>query len=165
MPGGAHEYISSLASLLRLADRARHTDDVVDAVLQRFDSVTSRKSAGAYLRVPMVLGLLDIDGPRCEVTDHGHDFLGRSGTAATDGLYALLVSRVTGVEELLDLLRERPRRIGLLHQEMNRLGFTWANQTQVRYRLRWLEAVGAVCREGRARPLYRLTNERASDDL
>lgn len=152
--------MASLAALLRLAADARYTDDAVDAVVQHFDGVSSRKTAGSYLRVAKILGLLEIDGPRCEVTPAGDAFLKyRSARRRGQQVHDLLLSRVAGVEELVDLLRERPRRIGLLLQEMNRLGFTWAKDAQVRHRLRWLESVGAVCREGRARPLYRLADE------
>ncbi|QLQ09120.1 MAG: hypothetical protein HZY75_00485 [Nocardioidaceae bacterium] len=155
--------MASLAALLRIAADARYTDDAVDAVVQGFDGVSSRKAAGSYLRVAMILGLLEIDGPRCEVTPAGDAFLKRRGVKARQQVQELLLSRVDGVEDLVDLIRERPRRIGLLLQEMNRLGFPWAKDTQVRYRLRWLEATGAVCREGRARPLYRLADDSMTD--
>lgn len=109
------------------------------------------KTARSYLRVPMTFGFLELDGPRCELTDLGEEFMSSRDLGL---IYEQLVVRVAGVEEILDLLRIRPRRMGLLHEELKRQGFPWSKDTQVRYRLRWLEAVGVVRREGKARPIY-----------
>lgn len=153
LPGGAHQYLTSLHALVLIADRAQDTDEALDLILEHFDSVHSRKAAGSYLRIGVILGLLSVDGSKCDLASHGRTFLQRQDPTQ---ILELLRSRVEGVAELETLLREQPRRIGLLHREMFILGFKWSKDTQVRYRLRWLEAVGGVYREGRARPWYGL---------
>ena len=155
MPGGANTYIESLRDILRIVERAASTSDAVAAVIASFPGVSSAKTAYSYLKVPTYLGLAFLDGPICELTGDGQKYL-LSGQPAD--LRELLVERVAGVRELLELIAARPRRIGLLHAAMTDQGFGWSRDTQVRYRLRWLEAVGAISREGKARPLYRLTS-------
>lgn len=155
MPGGSDSYLASLADVLRLASDATDTHTAVEALVQHFQNVTSTKAAYSYLRVPVILGLLDIDGPACDLSREGKAFLKRP---TGKQLRRLLTERVAGVDDLLRLIGEKPRRIGLLHNEMNELGYGWTKQTQVRYRLRWLEAAGAIRREGAGRPLYRLTS-------
>lgn len=159
LPGGAGFYLESLARLIEIVEVSATTEVAVAAVVMSFDSVSSAKAAGSYLHVAASLGLLTLDGSFCEVTHEGTAFL---ATRSRRRIARLLTQRIAGVTELLELLEQQPRRIGLLHREMNRLGFTWTRDTQVRYRLRWLEEVGVVRREGRARPVYRLARARAA---
>lgn len=146
----------SLVSLIEIVLRTSTTEEAVDAVLGSFGGVSSGKSARSYLHVAATLGLLHLDGPFCEVTPDGNAFLRDREPGRIRGL---LIERVAGVEELLELLKTRPQRLGVLHAEMRRLGFTWVRNTQVRYRLRWLEEVGLVRREGKGRPVYRLADD------
>jgi repressor of nif and glnA expression len=49
-------------------------------------------------------------------------------------------------------------RIGHLHAQLQERGFAWRTQSQVRYRLRWMEAAGIVERVALSRyPQYALT--------
>jgi len=89
-------------------------------------------------------------------TDIGDSFV---RTGRHEIVLAQLIARIAAVEEIIDVLRTTPLRIGLLQQELLESGLiSWRTDKQVRYRLRWLEELGVLRREGKARPVYSLTS-------
>jgi hypothetical protein len=88
----------------------------------------------------------------------GNPVVDRGVPATKDHASATRTPRpwVDGVSEVIQLLRRQPMRIGRLHERMQADGYRWSTLGQVRYRLRWLEEVGAVTRFGTVRPEYRL---------
>ena len=155
MPGGSGNYLQSLAVILSMVADTEEIEEVMDAMLQYFRQVSSRRAVRSYLYVIAALGLIEAESHRANLTASGRRYLKTKNPRIIEN--ALRV-RVAGVEELLALLDERPRRIGLLLVEMNSLGFGWQTQSQVRYRLRWLEEVGVVGQRGRARQEYFLSS-------
>lgn len=157
LPGGTGQYLVSLGTILHMVDGATDTDTVLDQIVATFERAHSRKTARSYLHVVADLGFVNIDGPVVRLTASGRKYLRTSDVAL---VREALFDRVEGVNELLRLIGQRPRRIGLLHECMQASGYNWGTLSQVRYRLRWLEEVGEVTRHGRGRPEYRL---RAAD--
>lgn len=153
LPGGTGQYLASLSTILHLVAETTDTDTVLDQIVANFDRARSHKTARSYLRVVDSLGLARLDGPVVRLTPLGREYLRTRDPAI---VRAALLDRVEGTAELLSLLRQQPARIGLLHQRMRANGYQWRTLSQVRYRLRWLEEVGAVTRHGRARPEYRV---------
>lgn len=163
LPGGSGEHLTALTRILEWVRDLGSTRAVMAAIVGGFPNVSSTKTAESYLRVPSTLGLVEIDGPVCDLTDHGAGFLDDHDPARVK---ALLVERVAGVSELLRIMDSGARswRIGVLLERMQQCGFRWDRPNQVRNRLRWLEEVGAVGREGDRRSArYFLIKEAASD--
>jgi hypothetical protein len=138
--------------MLDMVAATTDTDDAVGQIVDIFD-LASSKAARSYLGVVSTLGFIEIVGPSVYLTREG-----RKQIANPDPLRVrrALVGRVAGCSELLSLLRRRPLRMAALAERMSNAGFKWSTQSQVRYRLRWLEEVGAVERHGRGQPEYRL---------
>ena len=153
LPGGTGQYVVTLGIILHMVDKTTDTDEVLDQVIAKFDRAHSRKAARSYLHVVADLGFVDLDGPVVRLTAAGRKYL-KTGDVAL--VRKALFNRVDGIAELLRVLGQRPMRIGLLHERMKARGYRWTTLSQVRYRLRWLEEVGAVTRHGAARPEYRL---------
>jgi hypothetical protein len=153
LPGGTGQYLTSLRVILYMVARTTDTSDVVDQMVAEFDRTTSHKAARSYLHVVADLGFVDLDGPVVRLTASGRKYL-ETGDVAI--VRKALLNRVDGVSEILRLLGHRPMRIGLVHERMKEEGYRWTTASQVRYRLRWLEEIGAVTRYGAARPEYRL---------
>lgn len=153
LPGGAGQYLASLDTILHMVDETTDTGAVLDQIVATFERVRSRKAGRSYLHVVADLGLVNLDGPAVRLTASGRRYL-KTGDVAL--VRKALLERVDGIAELLLLLGQRPMRIGLLHERMQTSGYRWSTMSQVRYRLRWLEEVGAVTRHGTARPEYRM---------
>jgi hypothetical protein len=153
LPGGSGEYLASLHSILEMVHASTDTDEVLDQLLSAFPAVASRKAARSYLHVVNDLGLVDLDGPAIRLTTAGQKYRETKDAKVVE---RALLNRIAGVPELLALIAQRPRRLGLLCEAMRHEGFSWSTQSQVRYRLRWLEEVDWVTRHGQARPEYRL---------
>jgi hypothetical protein len=153
LPGGTGQYLASLDAILHMVDETTDTDTVLGQIVATFERAQSRKTARSYLHVVADLGFVNLDGPVVRLTASGRKYL-RTGDVAL--VRKALLDRVDGIAELLRLIGQRPRRIGLLHERMQANGYNWTTLSQVRYRLRWLEEVGEVTRHGRARPEYRL---------
>jgi len=129
--------------------------DTFEARLRkRFPRVTSPSTARGYTLVASSLGFLECGNGWVGATSTGAKFVDTGdGELVRDALF----ERIAGVWELCELLREEPRRIGLLLPAMQELGFGWQTDKQLRYRLRWLEEVGLVAGEGEARVVYSMT--------
>lgn len=157
LPGGSGGYLAAVSEMLRMVRLTTDTDEVVDNVVGRFEAVRSRKAARSYLHVLGHLGLVDMDGPVIRLSASGTSFLSSHNPAI---IREALVTRIAGVAELINILRKRPARIGLLLPQLQARGYQWTTMSQVRYRLRWLEELGVVTRHGRARPEYRAAEQR-----
>lgn len=153
MPSGSGNYLGAVEVFLRLALDEPAVEDFLDRVRSEYGSVSSGKAAREYAHVVIDLGLLDFDRGFVRLTDVGGEYL-RSRDRAI--VRRALENRIAGVSELLRELGEEPDRIGLLAPRLREHGFGWKGHSQVRYRLRWLEEVGAVERVGRGRPTYYL---------
>lgn len=90
-------------------------------------------------------------GESTYLTDSGQAW---SATGDVEIIRKALLNRVAGCSEILTLLAQRPLRTGALAEQLAVLGYEWRTLSQVRYRLRWLEAVGLVDRIGKVRPEY-----------
>jgi hypothetical protein len=102
----------SAAKILAIITAAANTDDAVDQLVAQFPGVRSKKAAYSYLRVLVSLGLAKSDGLKLFLTSEGREFLSRRDPAI---IKDALLRRISGVEELLDILRLYPGlRIGML---------------------------------------------------
>jgi hypothetical protein len=152
LPGGAGSYLPSLATILELVARSESSDSAVKAIEAQFSQVSSLKACRSYLHVVANLGMIDIDGYHVAVTEMGSEY---RRTKDPRLVRSALMDRIEGVKTILEILHERPRRIGLLHAELKQRGFvSWTTDKQVRYRLRWMEELGMVGKRGSARPEY-----------
>jgi hypothetical protein len=152
MPGGTGGYLHAAARMLTMVAATSDTEAVVGQIVENF-GLRSRKAARSYLQVLNTLGFVDVLGSGVHLTGAGQDQL--AGVQPAQFRLALL-QRIAGCEEVLAVLRRRPQRMSGLLEQMQDAGFDWSTDSQVRYRLRWLEEVGEVERHGVARPLYRL---------
>jgi hypothetical protein len=158
LPGGAGNYLRSLRIFLDLAEDEPLTDDFVARIVRRFRKVSSTKTARSYAHVVIDLGLLEMRQGCIAWTREGQAY---AETGDSDILRRALINRIAGVSDLIEELRSEPDRIGRLIPRMQERGFDWQGPSQIRYRLRWLEEIGLVKKEGRARPIYSLTNGRS----
>ena len=155
LPGGTGHLLESLGTFIDLAADRPLVDDYVYAVIDEFPGVTSAKAARSYMRVVIDLGFAETSRGRISITPDGRRFR-RSGSPKI--VRDALRKRIAGIDELIDELKTEPDRIGLLLPRMQGRGFAWTTTSQVRYRLRWLEEVGMVTQEGRARPIYSIVS-------
>lgn len=154
LPGGAGNYLDSLYSILLMVERTTRTPDVISEMMDHFELI-SAKAATSYLRVPDSLGLVEIVGQSVYLTEVGQKYLTRPSRLV---IRDALIKKIQGCKELLKILRNRPLRMGKLMEEMQKLGYTWTTNSQLRHRLRWLEEAGVVTRIGQGRPEYRLAD-------
>lgn len=152
MPGG-QDYLAALERLIDTISASQDTEEVLDRLMERF-GLASRKAALSYLRVASTLDLVTLLGPHVSLTRSG---LAYAETHSPALVRHALLERVAGTEELLAAIDESPMRMSGACEHMRTLGYDWSTQSQVRYRLRWLEAVGLVERVGvGTRPIYRV---------
>jgi hypothetical protein len=155
LPGGVGHYMETLLWLVEVAQSVPVGTDIVDAMMERY-SLSSRKTALSYLRVPHSLGFLELIGDSVYVTDQGNALLKSKDKHLVE---AALLQRIEGCRVVIEALTERPRRLGHLIEQMSDMGFEqWSTGSQLRYRLRWLEECGVVERIGTTRPEYKLVD-------
>lgn len=153
LPGSSNEYLSTLRGLLRSARDQPSVRVYADRLRKSFPGVHG--TADNYIEVLAVVGLIEKRDGRVNLSHEGSRFLRSQQPERV--LAELLCTRIDGVGDLLDLLADRPQRVGELHPALADRGFTWRTQSQVRYRLRWLETAGLVERRPARYPLYGLT--------
>lgn len=154
LPGGVGNYLTTLEWIVAQVAAVGRTEEVAARIVDRYD-VGSLKTATSYLRVVHALGLIEISGQSVYLTRRGRTFLDAPSPAIVE---EVLNARIAGCTDITAELARRPRRIGPLTELMREQGHSWSTNTQVRYRLRWLEEVGAVERQGTTRPEYRVTD-------
>ena len=152
LPGSASGYTATLVALLRMAEDSPSASTYCERLQTEVPGVGA--SASGYLKPLTNVGLVETSQRQIRLTAAGRSLLeGRQSL-----LSELLVQRIAGVREILVILAEEPMRIGQLHARLQEQGFAWRTQSQIRYRLRWMEAAAVVRRVTVARyPQYALT--------
>jgi hypothetical protein len=144
LPGGSANYVASLLRAIALANDCPPADEFMRRFRKTFPTVSSDALARSYLRdVLQSLGVLEINatGLVC-ITTSGALLLDTDDPNPI--LLTLLKEQVSGVNELIGLLRDDPKAIRHLLIGMQQLGFAWRSEWPVRFRLNWLRAAGAV---------------------
>lgn len=140
LPGGRGSYLATLRRILRMVQRTTDTERVIDELVAEYN-LDSRKAARSYLRVVHTLGFIEVVGNSVYLTRLGSAELKDPDVVR---VRRALLTRVAGTREVLTALRSRPLRISHVRERLRDAGFDWAAETQVRYRLQWLEEVGEV---------------------
>lgn len=153
LPGGVGHYIETLIWIVSAAQNMPAGTDIIEKMVERY-GLSSRKAASSYLRVANSLGFLELVGNSVYPTEAGTALLLSKDKAL---VATALLERIDGCQVIVDVLRQRPRRLGQLVEQMSALGVApWTTGSQARYRLRWLEECGVVERIGTTRPEYKL---------
>jgi len=149
LPGGQEKYFNTLLHFLDQIGRNSPTvDEMTDWVIENYEKVTKATLVKSYLRTPLyAMGVVDFDGEQVKLTDEGDKL--RKSRSEVD-LLVLLKSRILGVEELLAKLAEHPMTLAdALTFMRESLKLAWETDAQVKYRVLWLAACGAVERKGK----------------
>jgi hypothetical protein len=144
LPGGKSAWKTTLDEmLLYIAAEAPTTSSAVAWVIENFDRVSSpRVVRGYFASVLRPLGLIATDGDRLLVTASGTAYLDDPSDQA---LLKIARTTVAGFDEILARLETGPASTQDLYAHLrSELGVTWETDAQVRFRLGWLEILGAV---------------------
>lgn len=152
LPGGSGRYFATLLAFLDQIAESRPTIvDFIGWVTANYPKVKSANVVTSAVRTVLWgLRLIRFADDRLVIDGLG-DSLRQSRLPSE--LKAVLEARITGIAEILRWLAVGPLRTDeILERLREEVGVTWETNIQVRYRLEWLEAAGAVVRdEGRWR--------------
>jgi hypothetical protein len=146
LPGGAAYYLYSLQKAVSLANDNPSLEVYIRRFRDTFPSVGSDSMAYSYIRdVLQSLDVLTISRTRVISPTRTGKYFAQTNDPESI-LLQILRSRVSGVEELIELLGEGPQAIRHLLARMQQRGFAWRSEWPVRFRLNWLRAAGAAKR-------------------
>jgi len=145
LPGGYQNYLNFIAKLLEKAETDKPSRSELWAWIRSEFQVTGEKSPKSYLHMMLTLGLVSDSQGGLSLSARGKEFL---MTRNTQVILKALVENYSGVEEIIVLLKKKPKtshkEIGkILAQECN---LKWTTPTQIGRRLSWLRALGQVVR-------------------
>lgn len=149
LPGGQEKFFESLLAFLDEIGAQKPTLDGMTAwVLEHFEKVTKEKVVESYIRAVLSpLGLIEFDGDRIVLTADGEGLRSKRERVL---LLELLKRNISGVEELLQLLAKGPASTEAAHQHLaTTVGAKWDTDMQVKFRLQWLVAAGAVRKDAK----------------
>jgi restriction system protein len=145
LPGGNQAYVTALEKLLPCAGDQPTTSIFIARLQEEFPQVESLATAKGYIRVLVALGFIDVDGDQVSLTPSGRDFV---DTNEVELARAALLTRIVGVREMLDELGAGSRSMEDLQGVLANAGLVWETNSQLGWRLHWLESVGLVVQEG-----------------
>lgn len=143
LPGGLKAWKDTLDEMVRhLADQGPVSIDVGAAWLEgRHKRLRSHRLAVDYWLVPAAIGFVERSGGRFSLTSSGIDY---AESLEEQDLSKAILANVWGAQELLDYLRANESSTDELLDLMRQLGAKWQTDSQVIYRLRWLQLCGLV---------------------
>jgi hypothetical protein len=144
LPGGNHAWKTTLDAMLRhVAEAAPTWDQLVKWIIESFDKVASDKVARGYVvSVMRPLDLVETLVEQVAVTATGAQYL---ADPTPDALLTIARANVAGFDEIVAELGRGPRTPEMLLETLRRqLGVGWQTDAQVRFRLGWLEVLGAA---------------------
>lgn len=147
LPGGATAWVSTLRAMLEKVSADQPTvAEAVTWLMSSYEKVTKEKAARGYWLVPRQMRLLETSGERLLLSDLGAEYL---DVGSNQWLLQRLKDSFVGIEELLQRLIQGPAtNEQLLEYLRNQAHVTWETDAQLRFRLGWLENVGAVEKHG-----------------
>lgn len=147
LPGGRGNYVKSLTSMLEHIAEARPTvDGFIDWLMRAFPTVKSRKTAIGYLNVPRFAGLVSMEADQLKISADAAAYL---SSTDPDHLLTAMSSRIAGLDETLERLRQAPATLLELTDYLNgQLGTEWQTDAQARWRAAWLESFGKARQKG-----------------
>ncbi len=158
LPGGHEKFFETLLLFVdQIGSHKPNLDEMTAWVLKQFETVTKQAVVQSYLRAVLAsLDLVSFDGDRIVLTAAGEALRSKREQSV---LLTQLKSSITGVVELLDLLAKGPVTLEQAHDHLTTTsGVKWDTDTQVRTRLQWLAAAGAVEKDGKGWRLARSTS-------
>lgn len=143
LPGG--DYLAALNSMLEfIAAESPTEEDMVDWIKTQFPLVSSTTVAKRYISLLRAAGLILYDGSQLVVSDDGAAYLSDPTPAY---LLDVFRRRFLGLDELLEILAASPGPLEHVHRELvDRLKVEWTTPAQTKYRLEWLQALGAAAK-------------------
>ena len=149
LPGGQENFFESLLKFLdEIGSQKPTLDQMTDWVLKTFEKVTKQTVVESYLRAVLTpLNLIEFEGDRIVLTSDGEALRTKR---ERDLLLELLRKNITGIVELLDALSKNALTVEQAWEHLEKtVGVKWDSDNQVKYRLQWLAASGAVRRDGK----------------
>lgn len=152
LPGSRVEWDASLADLMKMAQDGPCRSDYIERVRDHFPRVDS--TGEKYLILLVALGFLE--------AKQGQVFTSARGRAVLTGdlpgtVRRVLLDRVEGVTQVLEAVAQGPLRVGLIHLAVSP-EFGWERQSQIRYRVQWMQ-LGELLAPVPARyPAYGITS-------
>jgi hypothetical protein len=137
----------SVCILDRVGAGSPTIDEMAAWVMGEYPKVTKHAVVQSYLRsVLYTMGLIDFDGERVILTSRGEKF---QQNRTKLELLGILRENILGIGEILDALGTGPQDLAALRTQLvDRLKVNWETEHQVRFRMQWLVACGAVRRVG-----------------
>jgi hypothetical protein len=145
LPGGNQAYVLALEKLLPHATDQPMTGEFIARLQKEFPQVESTSTANGYLRVLVALGFVEIDGGQISLRPMGRNLAEQHDLELVRDA---LRDRIVGIKELLEELARGPRTMDQLQEVLATLGLAWETNSQLRWRLHWLESVGLVAAVG-----------------
>ncbi len=145
LPGGWENYMQNLMKILKKIHDMPRFDELADWAKEEFK--TEADWTKRAIRIILVYTRLaeEVDGS-LRLTERGQRLL-----ESQDPRIVLdsLLENIWGVREILLWLGERPLSKEEIFKRCRDLGVNWEKQSQVGYRLMWLNALGYIERKGR----------------
>jgi len=127
--------------LRHIKESAPTVSQMVSWIIENFEKVSSDKVARGYIAsVLMPFDLVETQGEQVVLTATGVEYL---EDPTPDALVEIMRLNVAGFDEIVDVLAQGPTSpAALLTNLQEKLGVGWETDTQVRFRLGWLENLG-----------------------
>lgn len=148
LPGGEHEYMNSALKILGFIQKRNPTREELREWFElSFPSTTSKTSFRTGVSILKNAELIKMAKDVFTLTDSGTKFL---QTRNARLVFENLAKNYLGMNEIVRLLREKPRTIDEISSSLNtELRLNWKSTTNWKVRMNWLENLGYVTTEGR----------------
>jgi restriction system protein len=147
LPGGSKNYVKSAEKILKFIAQAEPSQEqLTEWMIKSFEKLESRKTIGGYIQVLKNLDLIYFDGEEIKVTEDGSEVLTKESATV---IFNQLKLKIVGISEFLEELDKSPLSLEEAHSFFKeKLMVDWETDTQTRFRISWLENVGAIKRVG-----------------
>lgn len=147
LPGGASRYFQTLIEFLMKISADKPTlNELSSWVLERYEKVRKESNVRSFVSsVLKAMGLIQYDGEIITLTETGRMLIKDRDKKI---LLEILEDTILGISEILEYLASGPASLDDIRAMINdKCGKSWETTHQPEFRMRWLEAAGAVIRK------------------
>ncbi|MCG8455626.1 MAG: restriction endonuclease, partial [Holophagales bacterium] len=149
LPGGTRQYIDTLNEILQaVSDGVRDRNELVSWLIDKYQNVTSKKTAFSYTNVPKSMGLLLVRDGRVELSPDGIRYL---RTKDVDLLHSIISENILAFDDIVEFVAssgEPQNEKKILEFVNDNFDVNWTTYAQVNFRVLWLLNLGKLSKTG-----------------
>ncbi len=145
LPGGTTRMVETLNEILEAVDSGiSEREELISWLVDKYENVSSRKTAYGYTNVPKNMGLLNLKDGKFSLSSRGREYYSSQNIEL---LYSIVADNILAFDDMLEFIitaASPQSEQHILEFVVENFDVNWTTYAQVNFRLMWLMNMGKI---------------------